>query len=416
MTADRRWAGRWAGPAFLGVADQGLSSLSNVLAVVIVARALDADAFGRFALVYAVMILVLGVSRSYLGTRLALAADPGLARAATAEVLGGLLAVAPVVAAVVFGVGAALTGGDATAIALVVAVAAPVVCLQDAVRFGAVASGRPGVAFASDLVWTVCVAAVLVGGSGLSGSAVMAAWLAAAVAALVVGLILMRVRPRVRCGLLALVSRHRMSESMAFGTVVGQAAALAVSSVAAAAIGPAAAGALRGASTILGPLNVVFAYVHLGLTPWLVRRPRSADLRACRSVALVIGGVVVAWGVVVLLVPDAWGTALLGESWNGARDVLPFTVLEYVAIGLATASTLGLKVRGEAGVLARQKAVVGVVMVVLGCGAALLWDDVRAVSAGLAVAAAISAGLGWYHLGRSSRRADLSSPVPAASR
>ena len=71
-TPGRRSA--WRGRS-LALVDQGFSSLSNVLAVFLVAQALGKDDFGRFSLAYAILVAVLGVSRSWFGTRLSLIGD-----------------------------------------------------------------------------------------------------------------------------------------------------------------------------------------------------------------------------------------------------------------------------------------------------------------------------------------------------
>lgn len=409
-TTARAKCERWTSRG-LALIDQGLSSLSNVAAVFLVARALDATDFGRFSLAYAVLILVLGLSRSYLGTRLSLAATVASARTFTAAVLGGLIVSSPVIALIVLAVGTVITGGASTNIVLVVAIAAPVVCLQDAVRFGAVACGRPGVAAISDSVWAAVVVGVLLSGEPLNGQVALVLWLGAAVAALVVGLTALQIMPKLRRGLQTLRQRHGIGESMAFGTAVGQATALAVSTVAAAVLGPAAAGALRGASTMMGPLNVIHAYVHLALTPALVRRERSRDVGYCVRAGGAIACVAALYAMAVLLIPDTVGELLLGQTWAGARTVLPFTSVEYLALGLATAAMLGLKVRGEAAVIVRQKAIVGLTTVVFGCGFALLFGDVRMVALGLAMAGVLSAALGWYHL----VRGDGESGTPFAS-
>ena len=70
--------------------------------------------------------------------------------------------------------------------------------------------------------------------------------------------------------------------------------------VAGVALGPAAVGSLRGASTMMGPLNVVFAYVNLALTPVLVRRGRRLDLRFCAVTGAAVLGVVAAWSLLGL--------------------------------------------------------------------------------------------------------------------
>lgn len=396
----------------LALVDQGLSSLSNVLAVALVAHVLDPDAFGRFSLSYAVLVAVLGLSRSWFGTRVSLVAEPAEVRPAASVALGGLLILTPAIAGVVLGLGWVLTGGQPGLLGVVVALAAPVVCMQDALRFAAVACGRPAVAFASDLVWLAGLLALIPLLRSASSSVVMILWLASAAVALVVAIVGLGVRPSLADGLADLRTRHRTGESISFGTVVTTGASLVVVGVAGAALGPAAVGSLRGASTVMGPLNVVFAYVNLALTPILVRRSRRLDLKFCRATGAGVLVSVAFWSLLVLVIPESWGHALLGQTWSGTRSVLPFTAAEYAGIGLATASTLGLKVRHEAGMLMQQKAIVALVTIALGCSAALLFDQVRAVSAGLAVAAAVSVALGWRHLIHS---VNTRVPQPAAS-
>lgn len=399
----------------LGLVDQGLSSLSNVLAVALVAHGLDRAGFGRFSLSYAVLVALLGLSRSWFGTRISLIGDRAAVPQAASKVLGALLLLSPALAGVVFGLGSLLTGGPAGWLGLVVAVATPVVCMQDALRFAAVACGRPGVAVASDVVWLVSLVALIPLLRNASSATVMVLWLASAVVALLVATGALGVRPSLGAGLVHLRSRHATGESISFGTVVATGSSLVVVGVAGSVLGPAAVGSLRGASTAMGPLNVVFAYVNLALTPYLVRRSRRLDLRFCAATAAAVLAVVCVWSLLLLVLPTHWGRAVLGDTWAGTRSVLPFTALEYAGIGLATVSTLGLKVRHEAGMLVRQKAVVAVVTVALGCSACVVLDDVRAVAAALAVAAAVSVGLGWHHLRQTVRRTPVAQPVESGT-
>jgi hypothetical protein len=56
----------------VGLIDQGMSSLSNVLAIVMVAQSLSASAFGSFTVSYAILLFVVTLARSYFGTQLGL--------------------------------------------------------------------------------------------------------------------------------------------------------------------------------------------------------------------------------------------------------------------------------------------------------------------------------------------------------
>jgi O-antigen/teichoic acid export membrane protein len=406
---DRLAALRLRGHAVTGL-DQVLSSASNFLAVVLVGRASSADQFGRFALAYAVLTVVVALNRAYLGNRVSLSASDEEARRATATAAGGILAVAPVLMLVVWAV--ARVSGGAGSLVLIVALAAPVVCLQDILRFGAVASHRPAVAALSDAVWTAFLAVPLLLGMAPTPAQAVTTWAVGAAVAAVVSLARLELRPRVVEGWRALRHPDPVGRSLVFGRLLTSSASLAAVSVSAAILGAAAAGSLRGASTLLGPLNAIFALVPLSLTPMLVRRPRSGDLKVCAAVALGLISLVLVWGgALLLLLPPELGTKVLGSSWAGARSVLPFTVLEYCSMSCTASILLAARLRGHARGIVLQQVVLAVVTVVLGVGSAWLTHDVRYVAASFGIGSVASAATGAVSLLRGSRR---SAPVPVA--
>lgn len=384
----------------LTLVDQLMSSLSNVLAVVLVARVLGPDDFGRFALAYTVLTVTLTMSRSYFGTRIALSPGDAAARETTLGVVAALALLAPLVALGVLGVSAVAAGGGSVPVLVLVACTAPVVLVQDAVRFGASAVGRPQVALASDGVWVLVMGLPLALRLDLSATGALAVWGTAALLALAVALVGFRAVPRVRPGLGELRRRDPVGTSLAAGSLGTAVATLVVLSVAAHVIGSAAAGSLRGASTAMGPVNVLLAFNALALTPVLVRRERSRDLPFCAAVAATLGLLTVAWGAVLLLLPEAAGSALFGQSWDGIRAVLPWTLLEYVAIVVGAAAVLGHKVRRRSRAIVLQRSTAAVLTLAAGITAAVLTEDPRRVALGLAVSAAAAATLGWLQLAR----------------
>jgi hypothetical protein len=296
--------------------------------------------------------------------------------------------------------------GGAGNLVLLVALAAPVVCLQDLLRFGAVATGRPAVAVLSDGIWTVCVGGVIVLGLDPSPVQAVSVWAVGAALAVLAALVRLRLRPRVREGWRSLGAPDPVGRSLLFGRALTSSASLVTLSLCAAFIGAAAAGSLRGASTLLGPLNALFSLSSLSLTPVLVRRPRSADLRACLALALGLMAIVLVWGgSLTLLLPDHIGTKLLGDSWVGAHRVLPFTVVEYCSISATSSIMLAARLRGHARGIALQQGVLAAVTVVLGVGAAWATRDPRYVAAAFAVGSVASATTGLVSLTRSRRRA-----------
>jgi O-antigen/teichoic acid export membrane protein len=385
-------------PRAVTLADQVLSSVSNVLVVVLVARAVSATQFGHFALGYAILTLTLGLSRACFGSRVSLAPDRETARRMTASLVAGVLAVSPVVALTVLALSTFATGGQAPYICAVIALATPVVCAQDVVRFGAAAGGRPWAALLSDGTWILVMLLPFVLSIDLEAPAAVALWGAAAVAALVVALVTFGERLQCRAGLRELRRREDIGWSLTFGAVAMSSAIVLVLLIVSRVLGPAAAGSLRGASTAMGPVNVLLAFTALGITPTLVRRRREHDPRFCASVGGVIVLFVLAWGVVLLLLPAGVGTALFGSSWSGIRTVLSWTVAEYVWVAIGTAAVLGLKVRQQAADLIRSRAVAAVTMLALAAAAAVSLRDLQAVAAGLAAGASVAAITSWYLL------------------
>ncbi|CAN7326387.1 hypothetical protein [Knoellia sp. LjRoot47] len=395
------------GPQLL---DQALSSVSNVLAVVMVARALGAEGFGRFAVVFAVLTLVLGVCRGLLGTRVGLQPTAAATRIEGDAMLGLVVLAAPSIVLLVAAVAVTLVG-DLGPIVVVVSLAAPVVCAQDLLRHVAIAGGRAWVAVASDGSWCAGLLVPLVSGWEPDATRALGAWLVAAVLALGVAVVGLRPRPSLRRASTLWRQRVPISESVALASLTGAGAALLVTTVAATVVGPAAAGALRGASTLMGPLNSLFAWSAIALTPAVVRRPAAARGRACVLASIGLAATALAWCAVVLLVPDSWGTALLADTWDGARAVLGWTSVEFVALAVGAGATLGLKVGGHARVLTQQKTAYAIGLVAVATLSALWLGTAVAVAGALALAAVTATGFAWWRLARLSDQDRSHAPV-----
>lgn len=399
-------------PRAVILVDQGVSSVSNLLVVVLVARVLSPSDFGHFALGYAILTVTLGLSRAYFGSRISLAKDPASARQLTAALVAGMLVVSPVVALAVFAVSTVATNGQAQLIVLIVALASPVVCMQDALRFGAASGGRPWVALLSDTVWVVIMTLPFLLGIRLQASAAVALWASAASLALVVALISFGARPRLRPGLRELRRREDVGAAITVGAVATTSATLLVLLVVTNVLGPAATGSLRGASTAMGPVNVLLAFSALGITPVLVRRARAGDRAFCALVAAAMMALVLAWGAVLLILPDSVGAAAFGSSWPGIRSVLAWTVAEYVWVAASAAAILGLKVRRQVGGLVRTRAIAAGTTVVAGTIAATTLRETVAVAGALAASAFLTAAVSWLLLLRTDGidRPDRSGP------
>ena len=376
-----------------------LSSGSKALAVVLVARVLSADDFGRFALAYAMLTMSLAFSRSWFGTRVSL--DKDRAKALAGDVVAALLLLALVVVVLVLGLSVLSAGTSSLGILLLVACATPLVLVHDIVRFGAAAAGQPFTALVSDAVWLAVMATPFVLGWSLSPAGALGLWMGGAVAAAITALVMFGQRPRWRTGLAELRRRHRVGESVTLGSVIMLVSSLVLLLVVSRVLGPAAAGALRAAATTMGPVNVLLAFTGLGLVPVLVRKCRDSDVRFCLSTSGVLLLLTAGWGVLLLLLPDAAGRAAFGDSWTGLRKVLPWTLVEYCSAVVASGAVLGLKVRHLARALVRQRLVSGVVTLGGGLLVLALGGGTQAVAGALAAAALLAAVAAWVQLLRS---------------
>jgi O-antigen/teichoic acid export membrane protein len=403
-------------PARVGIlGDQVLSGLSNALAVVLVARVLSPDAFGRFALAYATMTFSVGLTRSYFGNRLVLEPDVLASRALTGALLGALLLVSPLLVAGVLGVSLLAVGAQSLGLLLIVALVTPVVCAQDLVRISCATAGRPAAALVSDGAWVLVMSVALVLPGTLSATGAVAVWGGAAVVAAALALLLTRHRPRLGAGRFELLRRDGQSGPVALAMVASTSASLLLLWLAAHLLGDRSAGSLRGAATTMGPINVLLAFAAIGLTPALVRRDRQDDVPFCALVGFALCGCVLLWGSVLLVLPAPLGRLAFGASWPGIRSVLPWTVTEYALLAFVAAGALGLKVR-RAGAQLLQARLVGA-FVTLGGGLAVvvLSGSTYAVAALLACAAAAAAAWSWMRLVRCADGWGSIWPRPATS-
>ena len=137
-----------------GVADQAVSSVTNVAMVLYVAHSVGAAQFGAFSLAYVTYSFVLNASRGLTSDPLMVrfsGADLPTWRRAVANCSGTAAAVGLVAGACVLAVAALLSGTVRFAF-LGLGLTLPVLMLQDSWRFSFFAIGRGGQAFLNDLV------------------------------------------------------------------------------------------------------------------------------------------------------------------------------------------------------------------------------------------------------------------------
>jgi hypothetical protein len=370
--------------------------------VILVARGLDADAFGGFAVVYASVLFLLALSRAFFGTVLTTTPDMLSATHQLKKTLGALLILVPVISGFVVVVGLVLAPGN-TGSTLVLACAAPLVLIQDQFRFGAIAVGRPAAALASDSAWLLLVLmGLFVGTQGAAGALMW--WLAGIVSAALIIWLMLGARPNMRGGMELLRGGHLVAASRAGGTLAVQGAVLILAALVAGVLGSEAVGSIRGAGTLMGPVNLLNAFAVLAFTASMTRARQANRRMIAAQIATGLAGAALVTGGVLLALPADVGELLLGDTWAQARQVLPWTVLEYTAVGVLAAALIGLTVEGAAKSVVIVSCLQGALIVAIGGLCALAFGTAESVVQGTGAAAWVSAGVAWLALLTADRR------------
>ncbi|MEU6082985.1 hypothetical protein [Streptomyces sp. NPDC047108] len=329
------------------VADQGVAALTNIVVLIVAARLSTAAGFSVFSLVYTVFTVLLGLSVSYVGQALVL--ERGSAdgiRAACRSAVGFTAAASTTIGLVSAAALAFVPGGTAAGLCAL-GLVLPVVLTQDGMRYCFSTLRMPHFALATDLVRLAAVVpALAVQPQGAGPARLVAVWGLSAVPALLVGAALLFPRLRgLRGDPRGLLRRGHLGKRFVVEFAVGNAS----SQLAVVGLGlfasPLAVGALRGATTLFGPMNVLFNASTAFGPPILGRFPTpSRKVRATVLLAAVLSGVAAVWGLVLIALPDRFGRQLLGDTWASSSALLPATGSQYAAIALGTCALLTLRV------------------------------------------------------------------------
>lgn len=357
--------------------DQVISSGTNAVLSFLIARSVSSEDFGGFAVAFTVFSLIIGVSRavstSPLSVRFTTAAPEDFNRAAasgvgTAFSLGILTGLGCLAAG-------AMVGGAAGEALIALGLVLPGLLSQDAWRLVFFAEGRPRAAAVNDAVWAVtqlaAVSALVLGGLDTIGLLV-AAWGLAAAAAAVLGLRQSGVVPRPGAAVSWLRAHRTLTAYLLaeFVTLQGgqQAAMLIISSVGSLE----AIGALRGAQVILGPTTILAVGMYSFALPEFSRRRATLAVRDWVRGALALSLFVTlagaAWGLLFLVLPDAVGESLLGDSWAGTESVLLASIVGQAGAAIAIGPATMLYAMDRAKVTVRIHAVLAVLTLGLGVG------------------------------------------------
>lgn len=340
-----------------GMADQAVSSLTNLAVVLYAARMVDSEQFGAFSLAYATYGFALCASRGLASGPLQVrfsGTDIATWRRATAKCTG-TATVCGLVAGVAALIAALALRGTAEAAFIALGLTLPGLLLQDSWRYAFFALGRGSQAFLSDTIWAVAM---------LPGLALLRwtdthqvfwfvlAWGAAAWVAAAAGIWQARVVPRLGHAW-GWVRQHgdlgiRYLAEYLFINGAGQLRTWAVGIV----VGLAAVGYLQASNTLMGPFMVMYYGMVMVTVPEAVRALKRSQrhLRLfCLASSLGLAVVALAWGVVLLVaLPRGLGGAVLGSLWRPTYPLMLPTNITVIGMCFSAGASTCLHALGTA--------------------------------------------------------------------
>ena len=419
---------RHAGPvrrAFWGLADQALSSLTNFVLAIAIARQVAPVQFGAFSLAFAAYLVALSISR-------ALATDPLSIRysargsdewrTASAKATGMALVIG-IAGGAVCGLGAVVIGGDVGMALAALAVGLPGLLLQDAWRYVFFAARRGSAAFANDLVWTVALGGALVlvtVAHSASITTFIIAWAAGGAAGAIFGIAQTRLLPAPLRARLWLREHLDIAPRLALEALVlsgVQQVTLALVGIVA---GLAAVATVRAGQVLMNALNIATYGIFLFAVPEgvrMLRRSSGALLRLCLVISGGLAAISFLWTGVLLALPDQIGLLLLGETWATARHVILPVGVAQAAAGVQMGAVVGLRALATARRSLRARGMSSTLFLTGGITGANLGG---AFGAAWGIAIGVTSGclLWWYQLLRAMADANQTArpnPLPGES-
>jgi hypothetical protein len=385
--------------------DQGISSLTNFILFVFVARDVSSETFGHFSLAFVAYVLAIGSARSLAGEALLVRALPihkGSFQYSVKGQSGATTLVGVTFGLVLLAIAVSLPSSNSAIMVSILAITLPFLLLQDAARVALVAGRRARDALANDLMWCVLFLGIAIlrpfSQIGVSIE-VLVYWATTGCLAAGMGLFQLHVLPSLKTGIKWILQHRDLGVPyLAEFTIVTGSQQMLLGMVAMVS-GAASVGALKGAQLLLGPVNMLFTpAVLVGVGPAVQSRSQSGEAglkRFCIRISTILFGLGLFWTLALLLIPDGVGRSLLGLSWAGAQPLLVPIGVSVALAGSAVGALVGLRSLAAATCAVRVRFVVGLLMLFSGIVGAILWGAM-----GTAIGLAVVSGIGiivWWH-------------------
>lgn len=392
-----------AGRLSWGLADQAVSSMTNFAVGIFVARSLGVTAFGVFSLAWVTYGVVLNVSRG-LGTDPLMVRYSGVPtgewRAGVSRASGTAFAVGAAGGAVSVLFGLVVDGaiGDAF---VALGIVLPALLLQDAWRFAFFAAGAGKRAFLNDVVWAVALvpALLLAANDGTVVAFVLAWGLSGAVAA-AFGTLQAGMVPGVGQVREWLVAQRDLGPRYLVENVSNSGGSQLRMYGLGAIVGLAGVGTVRGAELLMGPFLAILMGLSLVTVAEAARVLRRTPERLRRFCLLLGGGqagAALLWGLALLLMPDRFGEAVLGDVWTAASALIVPAALGVMGASMCSGAAAGLRALGAAKRSMSAQLVSSAAYLGLGLGGAVLGGALGSAW-GVALATWMGAAVWWWLL------------------
>jgi O-antigen/teichoic acid export membrane protein len=391
-----------------GLADQGLSSLTNFALGVVLARTLTRSEFGAYGIAFGVYILGLGFSRALASEPLMVrysAATFGVRSAAIGSATGAALWVGILAGTASILAGTLIENDVLARSLLALGVCLPGLLLQDAWRFAFFAGQRGAAALLNDLAWgtmlAVALTVMLSTGERTAGSLILAWGVTGSVAA-VIGVLQARERPK-PSQTLGWIREHRdliprFAGEFGVTTLAAQISIFAIGAIS----GLVTVAGIRAGQLVFGPLNVLFLGVGLAGLPEAARLARQSKDRlrhACVVLSVGLATCALTIGIVAFAVPTELGVALMGDNWAIARDVILPIAIWMAGFGVSLGAGIGLRALAAARLSLRARIVIAPLAIV-GAVVGAVAAAAEGAAWGFAVAYSIGAVVWWWYFAR----------------
>jgi O-antigen/teichoic acid export membrane protein len=392
--------GTWA------LVDQVLSSGTNFVPSIVLARFLGPENYGTFSLAFLAWFFALSVLRTafmqpytLVGSSLEASAWRELTKRAS-----GLVVVAGTAAAACFVIAGIIAGASTElgGVLFAVAVLAPGLALQEFWRVASFASRRARTAAANDAYWAVgqtLAFVVLFLTTRVTAAECILAWGAGAWLGAGLGTVQLSVVPRIGRGTFQLARQWlRVGVWFTGANVTFSAGQLGVATIVAAVAGSHQLGLFRMVQgNLFGPVQLVLIGAELVFFPHVVRSLRSASstgVRAALRYSVILASIVALYGGVLLLAAPVLLSRVFGPAFAPASTlVLPMLVVFTLdASGNGAAVLLRSHARGR-GLLTMQ--IVATSVRLLAAFALIRPFGVVGAAWGLAIGSVVSAGSWW---------------------